>query len=485
MAVGACSSEMASPPRWIGDVITCSWHRPRRLGVSISRRVEGVLVSKDPLLPRDHAEVVALFRASIVGAIVQREMSRGELARAIRALAQCRYRPPGRRASKQYGISTLERWFYAYRSGGLEALKPSPRSDRGRARELTAEQRTLLLEIRREHPTASVPLIIRTLVADGRLGKAAVSSTTVQRLYREAGLTRGVRPDGHTRLRWQAEHPGALWHGDVCHGPSLRIGQTTKPLRIHALLDDAARYVVALEAHHSEREDDMLAIFLRALRTHGAPDALYLDNGSTYRGEALRLACERLDVTLLHARPGDAPARGKMERFWRTLRAGCLDHIGTMTSLHDVQARLFAFLDAHYHEAPHGGLFGKAPADVWQGVRLRTVDEKTLAVALTTRARRRVRRDGTLDVDGTPWQLDQSFLAGTIVTVAIDMTGSAAPVVEHDGRRYILRPVDAVAAGKTRRKPHETPPTSDVAFDPPGALLDKLVGRRPRHGEED
>ena len=442
-------------------------------------------MSKSSLLPRDHAEAVALFRASIVGAVVQREMTRGELALALRALAKCRYRPPKSRVSKQYSFATLERWYYAYRHGGLEALRPSPRSDRGRARELTVEQRELLLDIRREHSTASVPLIIRTLVADGRLTKDAVSATTVQRLYREAGLTRGVRLDGHTRLRWQAEHPGALWHGDVCHGPSLRVGQTTKPLRIHALLDDASRYVVALEAHHSEREDDMLRLFLRALRTHGAPDALYLDNGSTYRGEALRLACERLDVTLLHARPGDAPARGKMERFWRTLRQGCLDHLGTMTSLHDVQARLCAFLDAHYHEAPHGGLFGKSPMDLWQGARLRVVDEKMLAVALTTRARRRVRRDGTLDVDGTPWQLDESFLAGAIVTVAIDMTGAAAPVVEHDGRRYTLRPVDAVAAGKTRRKPPAPTSVSRTAFDPPGALLDQLVGRPPRHGNDE
>lgn len=439
-------------------------------------------MSKDPLVPRDHAEAVALFRASIVGAIVQRDMTRGELAVAIRALAECRYRPPGRRASKQFGVSTLERWFYAYRRGGVDALRPSPRSDRGRARELTAEQRALLLDIRREHPTASVPVILRTLVADGRLAKGAVSATTVQRLYREAGLTRGVRPDGHTRLRWQADHPGALWHGDVCHGPSLRVGQTTKPLRIHALLDDASRFVVALEAHHSEREDDMLAIYLAALRRHGAPDALYLDNGATYRGEALRIACERLDVTLLHARPGDAPARGKMERFWRTLRAGCLDHLGTMTSLHDVQARLLAFLDEHYHQAPHGGLFGKRPAEVWAGATLRAVDEPALAVALTTRARRRVRRDGTLDVDGSPWQLDQSFLAGGLVTVAIDMTGTVPPVVEYDGRRYPLRPVDAVVAGRTRRKRAESEPTSTIPFDPPGALLDRLAGRPPRHG---
>ena len=116
---------------------------------------------------------------------------------------------------------------------------------------------------------------------------------------------------------------------------------------------------------HTEREDDMLDLMLGALRRHGAPDAMYLDNGATYRGDVLRLACERLGITLIHARPYDAAARGKMERFWRTLREGCLDHLGTMTSLHDVQARLLAFLDGHYHQTPHGGLFGKSPADVW------------------------------------------------------------------------------------------------------------------------
>ena len=443
---------------------------------------------KASLRPRDPAEVIALFRAEIVGAIARREMTRGELAEAIRVIAACRYRPPGRRASKQYGVSTIERWYYAYRKGGLEALRPTPRSDRGRARELTPEQRALLLDVRREYPTASAQVIVRTLVADGRLAKKAISVTTVRRLFREAGLTRGVRPDGHTRLRWQADHAGALWHGDVCHGPALRIGKTTKPLRIHALLDDTSRYVVALEAHHTEREDDMLGIFLRALRRHGAPDALYLDNGATYRGEGLRLACERLDISLLHARPGDAPARGKMERFWRTLRQGCLDHLGAMTTLHDVQARLLAFLDEHYHRAPHGGLFGKRPADVWASASTRTIGEPALVTAMTTRGRRRVRRDGTLDIDGTPWQLDQSFLAGALVTVAIDTTGTAAPFVEHDGRRYPLHPVDAVAAGKTRRKPHDKPPAAKVAFDPPSALLDKLVGRAPRRsdgGEED
>lgn len=100
-----------------------------------------------PLLrPRDHAEAVALFRAEVIGALTRRELDRGELAAALRALAQQRFRPPGATHTRQLAASTLERWYYAYRAGGLDALKPRPRSDRGRARALTAEQRALLLD---------------------------------------------------------------------------------------------------------------------------------------------------------------------------------------------------------------------------------------------------------------------------------------------------------------------------------------------------
>ncbi len=44
-------------------------------------------------------------------------------------------------------------------------------------------------------------------------------------------------------------------------------------------MDDASGYVVALEAHHTEREADMLGLFLGTLGRVGAPDGLYLDNG--------------------------------------------------------------------------------------------------------------------------------------------------------------------------------------------------------------
>jgi transposase InsO family protein len=444
----------------------------------------------DRLTPKDPAERIAIFRAEIVGALARRELARGELAVALRQLATQRFRPPGATATRTYAVPTLQRWHYALRRGGLDALIPKPRGDRGRGRALSDAQRALLLPIRGEHPSASVPLILRTLVADGRLEPTSVSAPTVRRLYRANGLDRRAREGGsgrRMRLRWEAERPGALWHGDVCHASPILIDGTSHPVRIHALLDDASRYVVALEAHHTEREIDMLGLFVRALRREGPPDALYLDNGATYRGEVLQTACARLSISLLHARPYDAPARGKMERFWRTLREGCLDFLKDLASLHDLSVRLWAFLDQHYHRAPHAALLGRSPETVYRDAerRLDELDEQKLRAALTVRVRRRVRRDSTLSLDGADYELDQGFLAGRLVTVARCLVDPGDPPwIEHEGKHLSLHPVDPVRNAHRRRTVLVDPsPEPTVPFDPPRALLDRAVGRRPHPTE--
>jgi len=441
--------------------------------------------------PNDAAEELALFRSEIVGALVRRELSRGELRRELQALSQVRFRPPGSAHTRTYSVTSLQRWYYAYRTGGLAALRPQPRQDRGHGRALPEETRALLCQIRRENPRASATLILRTLVADGRLAANTISPGTVRRLFQQEGLDRDTLGTSHTtqRLRWQAEHPSALWHGDVCHGAPLRLPDgRTQPVRIHALLDDATRYVLAIEAFHTERELDMLALLVRTLRRHGLPRALYLDNGATYRGAALRLACERLGTTLLHAKPYDAPARGKMERFWQTLRTGCLDHLGALASLHEVNVRLYAFLDQHYHRAPHAGLMGRAPGMVWQERAAErpvdALDEATLCAALTVRVRRRVRKDSTLSLDGEPWEVEAGFLAGRVVTVARSLAElERSPWVEHEDRRIALHRVEPVRnALRPRARLPEAPPRT-TPFDPPGALLERAVGRAPRRVE--
>lgn len=444
----------------------------------------------EPLKPIDHAEAVALHRSQVIGSLVCRDLPRGELAQALAELATVRFRSPRGHSSRTYSLATLERWYYAFKAGGLAALHPHARSDRGRARDLNDEQRELLLAIREEHPSASAALILRTLVADGRLEAGAVSVSTLRRLFQEKGLDRASLRHGgkhdKIRLRWQASRPGALWHGDVCHGASLmpkgeaKGGLTT--VRVHALMDDASRYVVALEAMHQEREVDMLAILVRAVRRFGPPDAFYLDNGSTYRGETLALATARMGSALVHAKPYDAQARGKMERFWRTLREGCLDFIGSVTSLHEINVRLYAWLDEHYHKTPHASLMGQSPGAAFAKAPPApdAFDEERLRKALTVHVRRRVRRDSTLAMDGEDWETDLGFLAGRLVTVSRCLVDpDEPPWLLHENKPFPLHRVDPIANATRPRAVdnRDTPHPARVAFDPNRALLNKALGR--------
>ena len=147
-------------------------------------------MTNEEMTPRDDAEAVALFRAQVVGELVARSLDRGELRAALRAKSKQHFRPPKSLVTRTFSVPTLERWYYALRSGGLEALRPEPRCDRGAAKALTDELRTLLLDIRRDYPSISAALILDTLERLGRVEPGAVSANTVRRLFRRHGLNR-------------------------------------------------------------------------------------------------------------------------------------------------------------------------------------------------------------------------------------------------------------------------------------------------------
>lgn len=81
--------------------------------------------------PTDHAEVVATYRATVIGILMNRELTHGQLANLLRELSQERFRPPGAQSTRTYSVATLERWLYRFRASGLDGLRPQPRSDRG------------------------------------------------------------------------------------------------------------------------------------------------------------------------------------------------------------------------------------------------------------------------------------------------------------------------------------------------------------------
>lgn len=422
------------------------------------------------------AEAVALFRMQVLGGLTRRTLARGELRQALRKISAETYIVPGIDRRQRFSVTTLERWYYALRRFGLPGLKPRVRTDRGRARALNEAQKKLVVDIRCQHPSASATLILKTLQQEGRIDDDAISAATLRRYFAQECVqkTMSTRNERAPRLRWQAESPGTLFHADVCHGPKIRIDGRMMPTRIHALLDDASRYIVAVRVSHTEKEADMLALLVQAWRAWGISDLLYLDNGATYRGQVMATACGRIGTTLLHAKPYDPRARGKMERFWRTLRAGCLDYLNEDCDLETVHARVQHFVAHNYHDNPRASLMGKSSAAFWAQRKLRSVTEQQIADALTVHHQRKINGDGTVSIGGVLWETMQHFLANKKVNVGRTLLQfNTPPWVEYDKKKYTLRRADPIANGKPRACPAPKRPTGiDVLFDPTQPMLD-------------
>ena len=436
--------------------------------------------SKFQLQPKDRAEEEALYRLIKIGPLIAYDTSQGprqaiELECARRATLR-----PGASSPSKVSVRTLRRWVQAFQRNGFEGLRPAPRNDRGHGRHLPESLKTMLMAIRKEYPGASTPVILECLrrSQDPETAQAAAAATpaTLNRFFGSVSLRRCAgKTATHSgeRRKWSAANPGDIWHADVCHGIALAVPGTPnkKPLRVHGILDDASRRVLTLSAASDELEITMIDLLVRATRRYGAPKTLYLDNGATYRGDMLALVCARLHIRLVHAKAYDPEARGKMERFWRTLREQCLMFVGSEKSHDDVQADLQCFLDQSYHPRAHSSLLGQSPNQVWQRARLRPVSEAELADALEVRSPTRVRNDGSVMHESLFFQVPRTFLCGKKACLITSLYDPRRIELEFDGKRYPLTRVDAVRNGVRGRHPAhvaqiDTQVVTRSGFDP-------------------
>lgn len=372
----------------------------------------------------NHAEQVALFRHGVVGDLITSDLEQGDLQDELKKRARRRYRPPGAQVTRTFHWKTLQRWLYDAREG-LAALQPESRQ-RGFGLVLEMEAREMLLDMRREHPNAAADLILDEAVRNGVIKKGAISVPTLRRLFVRADLPRTSRnrvDKRRDRRRWEADRPCRIWHADVCHVWRREPDGTAVKVYVHGILDDCSRFCTGLEGREGETENDLLALLVEALLRYPAPDVLYVDNGSTYRGELLTLALSKLGIRVVHPDPYDPEARGKMERFWRTLRQRMLDFQPPTASLHALNAGLLAWLDTDYHPRKHGGLMGETPQHRFRdGIRGLCAPQtiENLARALEVPHRAQIRKDATFSVGGQLYEVRGRHLAGKRLTLALD-----------------------------------------------------------------
>jgi putative transposase len=413
-----------------------------------------VTIPKDP---NTETDAVALFRYGVIADLIHLDPQERQISARLRAKAERTYVIP-RSTRRHVAAETIRDWLQAYRRGGFEALRPKPRSDCGQLRALDQSVADLLCSIKEQHSDYSIPLVIQEARARGLAPDIALPNATVHRLLTRHGLMDRDRNkgDSHDRRRFAFSGANQLWMSDVMHGPSvLADGKRKHKTYLVALLDDATRIIPFAAFAFSEAVAAFLPVLEQAIRRRGIPERLYVDNGSAFRSHQLALVCAKLGITLIHARPYKPQGKGKIERWFRTVRMQLLPRLrdNDLHGLGALNQRLWAFVEGEYHQTPHKGLADKTPFDRWaqtsHDVRLPGPE---LADMFLFEQKRRVQKDRTVSLLGVVYEVDAS-LVGETVTLRFDPTRPGAPIEVVSKERTFsgVKTVDAYANCFVRR----------------------------------
>jgi len=323
-----------------------------------------------------------------------------------------------RGAAEELGLSVrqVRRLVKRYRDSGgqLGSLAYQRRHPAPNA--LPEDVRQEILRLRQEYPHWSCPAIAETLAATEGV---EVHRTTVYRLLRGQGgrlLPRHRRP----ARRFEMHSFGELWQMDTTPGAWLK---GYRLVYVVTILDDHSRAVVACRVFDSDSSYHNLLTLRQAMEGHGRPRILYTDNDSKFRltryqrsrfyiyrpdtlaglvetevGRALR----ELDVQLLSHLPGNAQAKGKIERFFRFLQERVLDHNRAQT-LEELQALLDEWVE-QYNARHVNRDTGCTPAERLSPSVTRSL-QGSLDDIFCLKKERKVAKDHTISLDGVTYTL--------------------------------------------------------------------------------
>ena len=414
-------------------------------------------------------KAVALFRYGLIADVLRLPPGSREIRRTLHEKAQRTYTIPGTRRTR-VAVETMRDWLSLYRTGGFEALYPKTRADRGRPRRLPPEVAELLVALKTEQPARSVKALIA--IARERGVDHPLAPSTVHRLLSREGLLdkRPGEPVATDRRRFAFRDAGELWMSDVMHGPKVSDARRRRKTFLIAFIDDATRVLPFAAFAYAENTTAFLPVFKQAIARRGLPARLYVDNGANFRSQQLALVCAKLGIALIHARPYQPAGKGKIERFFRTLRAAWLRHLTAeaTASLDTLNRTLWAWVEGEYHQSPHRGLDGRTPLDQWAlaGHDVRYPDPGLdLDGLFLFEAKRRVMKDRTVSLHGRLYEVD-AVLVGQTVTLRYDPDAPPSRPIEvvHDrqGCRAATR-LDAYANTAVKRDR----PSSQLQCDTP------------------
>ena len=266
----------------------------------------------------------------------------------------------------QFTWRTIQTWYSRYKKDGITSVKPRPRSDKGCTRKVEPE--ILLEAIEKVLPSfhnkpQNKTAVYRACIERGLLRREEVARTTFCRMVSHYEL---LKPQSGTkdkrRLAFAKAHANEMWQADTMHGPHVKNRSGHTQTKLIAFVDDASRVCCHGEFFLAENTDTLIKALRSALYKRGVPEAMYVDNGSIYTSKEITQICARLGCLLCHAPVRDGAAKGKVERFFRTVRQTFLSRELDLSSLDALNRAFIAWAEDEYNAKKHSVL-GMRPID--------------------------------------------------------------------------------------------------------------------------
>jgi len=267
--------------------------------------------------------------------------------------------------SFEFTWRTIQTWSSRYKKDGVTSMRGKPRSDKGRTRKVEPEQLLEAIEQVRGsfRGTPNVTAIYRKCIEQNLLQRDRVAPNTFRRLVAQYEL---IKPDPEAenkrRLAFAKAHANELWQADTMFGPHVRHGDGHVQSKLIAFVDDASRVCCHAEFFLVETTETLISALRSALYKRGVPEAMYVDNGSIYSSQEISQICQRLGTLLCHTPVRDGAAKGKVERFFRTVRMSFLAQQLDLSSIEALNRSFTAWVEDEYNAREHGSL-GMRPID--------------------------------------------------------------------------------------------------------------------------
>jgi len=368
---------------------------------------------------------------------------------------------------KKFTFRTISTWFYRYKSRGITGMNKSVRADKGLPRKITPEE---LLEAinqvlpffrTRKHFNKSD--IFRMCVEKGILNRDQIAPTTFYRFIKEYELLSDNNEEQNKkRLAFAMQYANQLWQADTMFGPFVKdsSGKSIQT-KLIAFIDDASRVICHGEFFFNENTDTLIKALKSAFYKRGIPEQLYVDNGSIYSSAEITLICARIGCILRHAPVRDGAAKGKIERFFRTVRDKFLIKNLDLSDLDSLNKQFSIWVEEEYNSGIHSAL-GMKPIDrfAFDLKRIKFLQpSQTNDELFYAEVERSVKKDNTFCFKNIRYE-STTDLRGKNITIRFDRYHPDKIIIYYKNQRIgQAKELNLIVNGQLRRTRQATAPT--------------------------